>query len=99
MGANGTGGHYRHLHPYPPPKARGIMTTKQSFFLRIAPLLVMLLIAMAMPMGLFNSDPTRDDHRMVGKKTEMFEIPILDRPPPAMMSPKTWRGKVVVLNV
>lgn len=66
--------------------------------LRLAPLLVMLLFTMGLALGLFKSDPTRYDHRALGKPIGQFQIEMMNDSA-SKFSPALWQNHVALINV
>lgn len=66
--------------------------------LRLAPLVIMLLLAFAMAMGLFNGTSSQRDASLVGMRINPFTLPSLDAQT-GRFTPKSWKGQVAVLNV
>ena len=64
---------------------------------RIVPLVVMLLLCLSLGLNLFKG-PSKPKDRMVGHGIESFDIPEMGKPN-ARFSPKSWEGKVVIVNI
>lgn len=68
-------------------------------FVRLIPLLLMLVVAIMLSMGLFNNDEPKSEHqRLIGMHTGVIDLPSMDPAKPRFASPD-WLGQVVVLNV
>lgn len=64
--------------------------------MRMAPLAILFLLSLALAMGLFNRPSDQISSQLVGKKVGAFEIPMIGSND--KLSPKYWRGKVVLVN-
>ena len=66
-------------------------------WVRIAPLLFMLLLAIVLALGLFNHHSARQEKRMVGQIVPSINLPAIAGAP--YFTPQLWQGRVAILNV
>lgn len=66
-------------------------------WLRMFPLLLLLLVSIMLTLGLFGGRNAAETSRMVGRPMPGFSVPVMASS--EELTPQTWRGKVALLNI